>query len=417
MRFWGKKMAEEEEDKHSHTIFTTLSNILELEKDKLSIVSDKTITDDQASIFQYTLASARNIKTRLNEVPDIFLNAKNLDQINSPLTNLYNELSNYVKNKNLGHLSNTQAHTDAALKVAAWALPLTNNSAVSKKIENEISNISTASASAIAELEREKEKLIGQISEQSQKLDEQDQKIANLTQTFDAKAAEANTASAEVKTAYAKLENEFNTKFVEQSGGFKTAFDTLKSDKEEIARVMLDQIKQHEADAKRIVQLVGNVGVTGNYSNLAASEKSQANIWRRITAGLFCLGVLFITINLGVHIYKETTVTNYSPNLTSLILRTLGAFAIALPAFYTSRESARHRTNADRAKQTELELASLGPFMESLPDDKKEELRIKLTDSYFGNQIENHDIKSPLDIKDFSQITKSLTEFATVVKK
>lgn len=406
-----------EEDKYSHTIFTTLSNILELEKDKLSLASSGTITKDQASIFQYALATARNIKTRLYELPDIFLSLQNLDQINTPLTSLHNELSNYVKNKNSAHLNNARTYTDTALKVAAWALPLTNNSKVSRKIENEISIIQAASTSAIAKVESEKEKLIGQISELSQKLNDQDQKIANLTHTFDAKAAEANTASAEVKTAYAKLEAEFNTKFGEQSNGFKTAFDNLKSGNEKVAGEMLAQIEKHETDAKEIVELVGNIGVTGKYSNLAVSEKSQANIWRWITVGLFCLGVLFITINLGVHIYKEITVTDYNPNLTSLILRTLGAFAIALPAFYTSRESARHRTNADRAKQTELELASLGPFMESLPDDKKEELRIKLTDSYFGNQIENHDIKSPLDIKDFSQLMKSLTEFTTAVKK
>ena len=87
-------------------------------------------------------------------------------------------------------------------------------------------------------------------------------------------------------------------------------------------------------------------------------------------------------------------------------MRFVTAVAIALPAFYTSRESARHRTNSDRARQKELELTSLGPFIEFLPQEAKDTIRQKLTERYFGNDIDAHEIKLPVDL---GTLVKDLT--------
>lgn len=65
----------------------------------------------------------------------------------------------------------------------------------------------------------------------------------------------------------------------------------------------------------------------------------------------------------------------------------------------TALESARHRTNADRARQTELELASLGPFIELMKDPDKEEIRKSLIPTYFGRPVDAHEIKTVLDVR------------------
>jgi len=81
----------------------------------------------------------------------------------------------------------------------------------------------------------------------------------------------------------------------------------------------------------------------------------------------------------------------------AIAVRLLYALAIAAPAFYTARESARHHTNADRARQTELELASLGPFNELMKEQDKEEIRKSLIPTYFGRPVDAHEIKTVLD--------------------
>jgi len=101
-------------------------------------------------------------------------------------------------------------------------------------------------------------------------------------------------------------------------------------------------------------------------------------------------------------------------NLWSVIVRLLYAIAITAPAWYTARESARHRTNADRARQTELELASIGPFIELLPEEKKTEIKEALTKSYFGRPVDPHQVQTPLDAL---QVKDLVIELVKVLKK
>lgn len=84
--------------------------------------------------------------------------------------------------------------------------------------------------------------------------------------------------------------------------------------------------------------------------------------------------------------------------------------AVALPALYTARESARHRTNADRARQRELELTTLGPFIELLPNDKKAEIRDRLTDRYFGGEVEPHEVHSPIDPERITKLVEAIAK-------
>ena len=93
-----------------------------------------------------------------------------------------------------------------------------------------------------------------------------------------------------------------------------------------------------------------------------------------------------------------------------LVVRLLTALVISAPAFYTARESARHRTNSDRARQRELELASLGPFIELLPDAKKDEIVEEMTAHYFGKEVAAHDVKPIIDPKDIVDVIKTAVD-------
>ena len=161
--------------------------------------------------------------------------------------------------------------------------------------------------------------------------------------------------------------------------------------------------------AAKIVQIVGNIGVTGNYQKREDRELWQANLWRWITLALFTAGVVMVTVNLVLN-FKGTI------DLTALIARFAIAVTIALPALYTARESARHRTNADRAKQTELELASLSPFLEALDADKRKEIIGALAPSYFGQHVEGHEVKAPVSLDDVQKTVVAVTELVTKVK-
>ena len=154
--------------------------------------------------------------------------------------------------------------------------------------------------------------------------------------------------------------------------------------------------------------MVGNIGVTGNYQQIANAESAQANFWRWVTVAIFGVGITVA----GATFVKFWGQPFNAENAWSVAIRLLYAIAITAPAWYTARESARHRTNADRARQTELELASIGPFIELMPDEKKFEIREQLTKSYFGRSVEAHTVSRPFDafsVKDMAiELVKAL---------
>ena len=112
---------------------------------------------------------------------------------------------------------------------------------------------------------------------------------------------------------------------------------------------------------------------------------------------MFSIGILIVLSNFAIHFKAWWYETGYEESPWTLVTRLVTALVVALPALYTARESARHRTNADQATQRELELSTLGPFIELMPDEAKTSIRDRLTDRYFGNSVEAHKVESPLD--------------------
>jgi hypothetical protein len=96
----------------------------------------------------------------------------------------------------------------------------------------------------------------------------------------------------------------------------------------------------------------------------------------------------------------------------SAAIRLLYAIAVTAPAWYAAKESARHRSNADSARRTELELASLGPFIELMPEEKKIAIREALVEKYFGNGTVPHEV-----IPAGSDMKEILIEAIRAIKK
>ncbi|MCY1239497.1 hypothetical protein D9M72_522920 [compost metagenome] len=159
------------------------------------------------------------------------------------------------------------------------------------------------------------------------------------------------------------------------------------------ARELISKLDAHKEEARKLVQIVGNDTVTGSYQRIAVSEGETADTLRLATLAFFGLGLAVA----GATFYKFWDQPFNAENGWAVVVRLLYAIAITTPAWYTARESARHRTNSDRARQTELDLAAIGPFIELLPEEKKVEIRERMTGLYFGKSVEPHSANSPFD--------------------
>lgn len=390
----------------AHAIHSTLKQLLALQDDEELTKGRLTLSDDQGWQFDRVFELARIVADHLANTPATLTSMASLNNINSYCQQVFNELSHFRANKNPGHVANASAHADNIIpQLAGFAGSSTR--ITEDGLKKIIDDLRTRSNSAIKTLVQEKDLLASQIGNFKKLIAEQEQKINELTAAVETQKKEAVAVAAEVRAEYNKTEAELRSEFDNSLTSLKTGFTTMETSVKKSADEVLTELQRKETEAKRIVQVVGNVGVTGNYQNTAATEAKTANTLRWMTIGFFGAGVFIAVVVLIAHLFPNLSpVQIVAGNPWELALRLLTALAIATPAFYTARESARHRTNSDRAKQRELELASLGPFIELLPKETKEQIVTKLTDRYFGKDIEPHEVKPILEPKDAIDLAK-----------
>ncbi len=113
-------------------------------------------------------------------------------------------------------------------------------------------------------------------------------------------------------------------------------------------------------------------------------ENKQADTYRKISIGLMLFVVFFI---VGLTIYS----VGFDKNVEwyDYITRSLLVFTLMIPAIYTSRESARHRRNADKYTQMANELKAFKITLEvdDLSIDIKNKVKEEIYKRYFGNLL------------------------------
>lgn len=377
-----------------HAISASLTRLDDLLQDEAlrspAIAADETAQFNRDKVQNITKA----LQSLVAQSPATMVSETALNQMNTNLQSPINELTAFVSNRNAGHLANAVAQLDQNVLSYTWGfLPKVNP--LTKSEAGEIfDSLQERSRQSIAQIDSQKEQLATAITQLTENLQALDARLNELKDVHASLKSEMAASLSNLETSFNKAQLQRDTDFaalVQESRAKLAESDTIFRGQ---AAGIIDALETHKSNAARIVQVVGDIGVTGNYQNIANKETGQANLWRWITIGLFACGLLMAGSTFYKFYHEPVTATN----TLAIAIRLLYALAIAAPAFYTARESARHRTNADRARQVELELASLGPFIELMKEQDKEEIRKSLIPNYFGRPVDIHEIKTVLDV-------------------
>lgn len=391
-----------------HPIRELLNRFLDLESEAALFEPDVSSNQSAAHGRDKAFAFAKLLKGQIDATPAIYGSVHALSQLQGALQGIYNELTAYVSSHNIGHLNNAAAYVDQSLVPLYGTIAWYSNASSPKD---------SAGAAAVDTLEKSATETVKRLHEQQAALSaslaatrielaRQEDRLEDMKTTIATQKADAASVVATVTKEYADSEAKRAAGFIAQAQDMDEKFGKLISSSDEKALAVLARLAQHQLDAERIVQVVGNIGVTGNYQKIANSERLQANVWRLLTLGFFGLGVTLAVLTF-LKFYDEPF---HSENTLTVAIRLLFAIAITAPAWYTAKESARHRTNSDRARQTELELASLGPFIELMPQERKDSIREELSKKYFGNKVEEHSAEPPVSTKDFKDVVLKAIE-------
>lgn len=270
------------------------------------------------------------------------------------------------------------------------------------------------SRSAVGELKANEGILKQKIDSLSTSIGQQESRIQQEQEQAAISRSELTAALTDAKSTFQNLKSAMELEFKGLQQEDRVTLEKHLSDSETIVNKYISEIESKKKEAASIVQSVGDILTTGTYKDTAESEARLANTFRLVTIVLFSIGILIVVSNYAMHAIAAYNQTHFEETPWFLLSRFATALAVALPALYTARESARHRTNADRARQRELELTTLGPFIELLPDLKKQEIRDRLTDRYFGGEVEKHEIPAPIDAETLAKLATSLAKLKTV---
>lgn len=393
-----------------HPIRESLNRLKSLQKSpefsSPEISADENASYDRDKIF----GIGRALSALIEQTPATLVSYRALNQIQSHIQAPLNELTSFISNKNPGHLQNAVSQMEQNIMPLFWAFgskAIFSSKGESVSFIDDLQNTAEASISTLIE---QRNVLSAELDSLKSVIAEQETRLETLTQNASKERAEASAAVSKLEQQYSEKEIERNVAFESLLKQSDTKLIAASKAAQSGADELLIKLSGLRDDAARIVGVVGDIGVTGNYQKIAKTESEQANFWRWATVIIFGCGIA-IAVATFIKYYHEAI---DSSNVWAIAIRLLYAIAITAPAFYTARESARHRTNSDRAKQTELELAALGPFIELMPDAKKTEIREKLSQVYFGKEIEPHTVKDAVD----ANFVKDLAiELAKVLKR
>lgn len=396
------------ENFEKHVLFDRISQLSEtLQEEK----TESRIDLENLSFFRTAL---NYIEDRIKlTFPDL-VQKNEMDELSTELNGAVSQINSYTGNNNVGHLTNATNHLNSALnKIRNFPIPLTKSSF---NFSRKIANFEKTVKNKYNALEKEKDDLGKEISNFKEELDKKNTKIEELTEQLKAKENQIENLNSTFQTNFNNIKSQHNQEFKSSKETFRSEFNSIKNNFEnEIEGIkntietdtssMVQDLKTKLEEAKRLVNVIGNVGVTGNYQNIANEHKETANIWR-------VLAIIFMIVLSGLLVYTIWDVSSENYDWIKSVIRIVAAAALSYPATYAAKESTKHRKLETLNRKLELELASLTPFIEMLPEDKKKDIKMRLVEKYFGNHIEyekNGDInKEELSVGGFEKIIKSL---------
>ncbi len=366
--------------------------------------------ESSAAALDAIAAIAAGVRSQLEAAAPQLVSGYGLAQLHAAFQNVFNELSAYASNKNQGHLLNARKQVEQGVFPQLWSFYPLAASTDGRGLKDAFEQISRNSTESIQWLIRQRDTLSQNIRSLEERLVTGDAALADLRERIATQKAESAAALAQLQQQSAERETARLKDFEAQTESLRIAFQQMQEASERDQQTGLQALETTRQKASQILQIVGNIGVTGNYQKVAALESKQADEWRGMTVVFFLFGIGLAVVT-RIQFWGQT----FNPETAwSVLIRLAYALAITAPAYYTARESARHRSNSDRARQTELELASLGPFIELMPDDKKNAIREELTKRYFGSNVPEHTIEKPVDFKDAKEL---VSEIAKLMKR
>ena len=393
-----------------HDVFDRLNSLEEV----LSSDDVKEKVDLQKISFYSTVLSFINQRIK-STIPDL-VQAAEMESLSNELNAGISQINSFLGNNNEGHLNNAINHFNIAIsKTKNLPISISENDF---DFARKVADFEKIATSKYQLLEKEKNELRTEFDKITRDLSAKESEIKKLISLIDGKEMEIENLNSSFQTSFDNIKSQHDQQFstalksysadIEKSKGqFRNEIDELKSNIDTGTSDLVTKLETKHSEAKKLVNLIGNVGITGNYQNIANNHKKDADWWR-------WTAIIFMAAFSGILIWTIWDLNTESLVWQQALVRVIAAISLSYPATYAARESSKHRKLETINRNAELELASINPFIEGLSDDKKQKIKEQLVEKYFGNHnnFETSDIKDTkgLSIESFEKIMEAISK-------
>ena len=311
--------------------------------------------------------NAAYLTTNMNPQLDIILSntvkintvksKSNLQGIMSSIEKYQNSISDYLKsieNRN-SNLKNTEdgflekvEELDASLKKKSVDFEATINQEKTR-LDNLITNHQTQIAANKSEFQDQ-------------------QKV--FSDKFDA-------SQSEFKKSYVEQKNEFETQIeslVDALNQTKTDFNTKS---EGLINENKKSFDKYQDEVKNIVGIVNTNMFSHKYKEVADDAHKRAKFWHGAAIALMVLLAAFAFYSFVITLNQDTS-------WVKLVAKIFAATTVATGAAYAARQASKQEKVERYARKTEMEMVAIDPFLESLTDEQRQEVKQEIARTIFG---------------------------------
>ncbi len=357
---------------------------------------------DEGSLANYSrlLKTLGFIRGRLKSIDPELISQTQITNLGSWITNLSTYVQNFVTTKSAGHLQNANSTVDSILDVVRGfrVTPKADEQAIGAaatqfrdKAINEIERVRESRKEAITELATIKreitqskvalEQLNEVIERQKGRLDES---IAEFQKQFSQSEAmrlqEFQTALTKVSDETAARLAEFERAVANERKEYSGQFDKLRQQLSARNDEQFSLLQQRHKQIDEIFGAIGSASFAGHFRTTADQQKKNAD-WLRMLA----LGLMGAMVVVGAITFYHT-VKYPQIDWRLFLIRLATTLVLAIPALYAAKESAKHRERERQLRRSQLELASIDAYLALLPKEKRNEIKERLTEKFFGRE-------------------------------
>ncbi len=295
------------------------------------------------------------------------------------------------------------------------------------RADEAIGRVETQFSQAEADRRREYQAAIAQGQQQ---VSEAEQRLQRLLSDVEqrAQAILSDIEQRAIKAA-SNIEQRFQAAQQSRTDKFEVALDSAKESAkaalEEISEAREEQLDEyniewdrfratlaaHQAEVDRLVGAVTQTGMVAGYQRVANEERSAMRVWQVVTVASI---VAFVALMIWLMPDAGSALpSNGAPPFSWPVFvgRALAALGLAGLAAFASRESAKHGEKERLLRQFELEIASVGPFLSTVPKEDQDAIKKAIADRAFGRGVQ------PLLIADHAASTNGAFELLRMVVK